>query len=67
MTRKEAEAACASCVLHELDIICRISRYHQLNKFNPYSVLFADDFRLLYEIADRMHKDLDFKLTQKDV
>lgn len=63
MTRKDAEAACASCVLHELDIICRISRYHELNPFNPYSMLFRDDFRLLYTIADRMHKDLDSKLS----
>lgn len=64
MTRKQAEAACASVVLHELDIICRISKHHELNPFNPYSMLFRDDFHLLYTIADRMHKDLDAKLSE---
>lgn len=64
MTRKDAEAACASVVLHELDIICRICTHHELNSFNPYSMLFRDDFRLLYSIADRMHKDLYSKLSE---
>lgn len=65
MTSKNFEAACASFVLHELDIICRIARFNHLNKFNPYSVKYADDFLALFEIADNMRKDLDFKLTHK--
>lgn len=52
-------AACASCLSHDVRTACNIISYHCLNKFNPFSVRFNDDLRVVYKSLDLLLRDID--------
>lgn len=59
MNPKTLEAACLSCLYHDLHVAFDCINHHVLNSFNPYSVQFKDDLKLIADTIELLYKHID--------
>lgn len=56
--------ACASCLLHDLQVACKCLGYHAQNEFNPFSKKFHDRLDSLHDEVFRFYLEVDSEFAQ---
>lgn len=57
--------ACASCLLHDLQVACKCLGYHAQNKFNPFSAKFHERLDSFYEELRSFYLEVDSDLSHR--